>query len=226
MTSYPGQQPPAPKKTLTWLAIACFVIGTVLGGFFVWQIVKNVPSSPQPIGNGAVHLEKEGLTVYASQPVLSPPCEAKDASGADVPLKPPSGSESITINDETWYAVSRSARLVPPGDYVVSCTDDETNATYAVGPNMSVAGMVGSIFGAVLSFLVFFILGAVLLGVGAVKRRRANRPGNTFPTNPGGGPGYPPPGNTFPGTPNHPTTPGYPQQGYPQQGPGTPPSNT
>ena len=219
MTSYPGQ-PTAPKKTLTWLAIASFVLGLVLTAFFVWRIVETVPQSPRSIENGSVHLDEEGLKIYSSEPVLPPECEAKDANGSDVPLERPNGSETITVNGETWYLVGQSVDPVPAGDYVVSCTDDETAATYAAGPRTSVVSFVVSILGAIGSFLLFFILGTILLVVGAVKRRRAARPGNTFPTYPPpGGPGYPPPG----GGPGYPP-PGGP--GYPPPGPGGPGNTT
>jgi hypothetical protein len=69
---------------------------------------------------------------------------------------------------------------------------------------MSVGKFVLSIFGAIGSFLIFFITGAVLLTVGVVKNRRRNRPAGTFPMQPPpGAPGnYPPPPNTtFPAPP-------------------------
>ncbi|GAB2653076.1 hypothetical protein [Kribbella swartbergensis] len=197
MSAYPGQAEPKKNKTLTWVAIACFVIGLGLAGFFTYRIVATVPRTPQPIEDGVVHLDKEGLTVYASIPVLTPPCQAKDSSGADVPLTPAKGSEQITVNSATWYVVARSTDPVPAGDYSISCTDDETGATYAAGPRMSVVGFVVSILGAIFSFLIFFGIGIVLLVVGAVRNRRRNRP---FPGPPQqGAPGtYPPPGHTFP----------------------------
>src|SRR5215207_815893 len=188
MTTYPGQ-PAAPRRTLTWLAIASFVIGLVLAGFFVWRIVETAPRSPERIGtSGTVRLDDEGLTIYSSQPVLRPPCEVKDANGTAVPLKSPTGSETITINNDTWYVIARSVETVPPGEYVVSCADEETGTSYGVGPRMSILGFVGSIFGLVGSLLVFIGLGVVLLVIAAVKRRKANRPGNTFPGGPGGYP--------------------------------------
>jgi len=210
MSTYPGQAP-RKKKTLTWLAIACFLVGLGLTGFFTYRIVATAPRSPEPIEAGVVRLDKEGLTIYASVPVPTPPCTAKDSGGADVPLEEPTGSEQITVNSETWYVVARSVDPVPAGEYSISCTDDETAATYAAGPRMSVVAFVVSIFGAIGSFLIFFGLGAVLLTVGAVRNRRRNRPGDTFPGSgpggPGGGPGqgapgnYPPPGSTFPAQP-------------------------
>jgi hypothetical protein len=227
MTSHPGQPAPQRSRTLTWIAIACFVVGLAVSGFFVSRIVKNVPETPTSVESGPVQLEKEGLTVYASQPVLTPPCEAKDASGADIPLERPSASETITLNSRTYYVVARSVNPVPPQSVSVSCTDGDTNATYFAGPRMSVVSFVLSILGAVFAFLIFVIAGVILLVVDTTKRRRANRPANTFPgsgnppgnTYPGNQPpqypgNQPPqyPGNTFPGNqpPQHPG-----QQDYP-----------
>lgn len=201
MSTYPGQyavpgQPAPAKKTLIWIAIACFVIGLGLTGFFVFRIIGTAPKSPLSIESGVVHLDQEGLTIYASVPVPTPPCEAKDSTGADVPLKDPTGSEQITLNGETWYVVARSVDPVPAGDYSISCADDETSATYAAGPRSSVVAFVLSIFGAIGSFVIFGILGTVLLILGIIRNRRRKNPANTFPQYP-----PPPPNNTFPQPP-------------------------
>ncbi|MDX2974110.1 hypothetical protein [Kribbella solani] len=197
MSTYPGQ-PAAPKKTLTWIAIACFALAVIVTGFFAWRIVVTAPRSPQPIAGGTVHLKKEGLTVYASVPALRPPCEAKDAAGNDVPLKGPSGSETITINGDSWYVVARSVRPAPAGDYTISCKDTESSATYAAGPRSSVVAFVVSILATILSFLIFVGLGVVFLVISLIRNHRRNRagngPGSTFPTHP-----QPPnPGQNFP----------------------------
>jgi hypothetical protein len=214
MTSYaqPGPSKSArPSQTWTWIGVGLLVLAVVLTGFFVWKVVETLPRTPLPVGAGPVHLDQDGLTFYSSQPVLPPACEATDSTGADVPLKRPSGSETITINSKTWYVVSRSAEPVPAGDYSVSCTDRETNATYAVGPRSSVLAFVGAIFGAIGSFVILGIAGVLVLVISGLKRRRANRPpSNTFPgggtpypqgTNYGGSTGtnYPQPSSTFPG---------------------------
>jgi hypothetical protein len=220
MTGYPQPGPSksaGPSRTWTWVGVGLLVLAVVLTGFFVWKVVETLPRTPQPVEAGSVHLDQEGLTIYSSQPVLPPACVAKDSTGADVPLKRPSASETITINSKTWYVITRSAEPVPAGNYSVSCTDGETNATYAVGPRSSVVSFVGAIFGAIGSFVILGIAGVLVLVISGLKRRRANRPpGNTFPgggnpypgsTFPGGGNPYPgstgtnspPPGNTFPG---------------------------
>ncbi|WP_427884974.1 hypothetical protein ACQHIV_22605 [Kribbella sp. GL6] len=197
----------APKKSiLPTLAILCFVIGAALTAFFVYRIVVTAPHSPQPIEGGTVHLKKEGLTIYSSVPVLAPPCTVKDANGNDVPTKRPGGSETITINGNTWYVVARSTSTVPAGDYSISCTDSETSATYAAGPKSSIAAFVLSIFGTVFSLLIFIGLGATFLAIGLVRKSRSRRSTNTFPTQPGAPGNYPPPNypqqsHTFPAPP-------------------------
>ncbi len=205
---------------MTWIAVACFVVGLAVSGFFVSRIVQNVPETPVAVESGPIQLEKEGLTVYASQPVLTPPCEAKDASGADILLDQPSASETITLNSRTYYVVAHSVSPVPPQSVTVSCTDGESNATYYAGPRMSVVSFVLSILGAIFAFVFFVIAGVVLLIVDATKRRRSKRPGNTFPGNQPpqypSGPGYPPPGNTFPGQ-QPPQDPGNQPPQYPGQ---------
>ncbi len=204
MSTYPGQ-PKAPRKTLIWIAIASFVIGLGLAGFFAFQIVRTAPSSPDQIGSGgSVHLDEEGLTIYSSVPVPRPPCEVKDSTGSDVPMTSPKGSETITINDDTWYVIARSTAPVPAGDYVVSCGEDVNSASYAVGPRASVMGFIGAIFGLLGSLFIFFGLGAVLLIIHFIKRSRAKRPPtNNYPPQQGNYPPqpsyYPPPSTYHPG---------------------------
>ncbi|TDD43416.1 hypothetical protein E1263_41620, partial [Kribbella antibiotica] len=166
--------PAAPRRTLIWIGIGCFVVGLALTAFFVVRIVTTAPVSPQPIGDSStqVTLAEKGLTIYSSIPVMEAPCRVKDAQAADVALVEPRSTEQITVNGESWYVVLRSENTVPAGDYLVTCTDKETSATYAVGPRSSVVAFVLSIFGAIGSILVFGALGAVLLTIGIVRRRR------------------------------------------------------
>jgi hypothetical protein len=197
--SMPGLSVPPKKPILQVAGIACLVVGVLLAGFFAWRIVQTAPRTPQPIDNGTVHLKEEGLTIYSSVPVLAPPCKVQDADGNDVPTERPGGSETITINGNSWYVVARSAEPVPAGDYSISCTDDETSATYAAGPKSSVLAFVLSILGTVFSLLIFIGLGATLLAVGIVRKNRRNRPTNTFPGPPANP--YQPPTHTFPTPP-------------------------
>ncbi|MFI5729421.1 hypothetical protein ACIA49_04810 [Kribbella sp. NPDC051587] len=200
--SSPSATTAAPKRTLIWIALGCFVVGLALTAFFVVRIVTLAPVAPQVIGADAtpVTLDEKGMTIYSSIPVLEVPCRIKDAQAGDVPVVQPHGTEQITVNGDSWYVVARSENPVPAGDYVVTCTDKETSATYAAGPRSTVAGFILSIFGAIGSVLLFGALGGVLLVIGLVRRR---------PKPVGRVPGYaPPPGspappgaNTFPPPP-------------------------
>jgi hypothetical protein len=184
--------PDAPRRTLIWIVIGCLAAGLALTAFFVVRIVTTAPASPQPIGSSStqVTLEEKGLTVYSSIPVMQAPCRVKDAQAGDVSLVQPRSTEQITVNGDSWYVVLRSETAVPAGDYLVTCTDKETSATYAVGPRSSVLAFILSIFGAIGSVLVFGALGAVLLTIGIVRRR---------PKPVGRVPGYaPPPGSPAP----------------------------
>ncbi|WP_157630761.1 hypothetical protein [Kribbella catacumbae] len=184
------------------VAIASLAVGAVLAAVFVVLLIRNLPSTPQPVGGGSVHLSKEGLQVWASVPGAEPACDVKTSDGSVVALKITGGSESITINDDkTWYLVARSVDKVPAGDYVVTCPATEAGPTYAVGPRVSIVAFVLSILGLVFSVLISVGLGTVLIVVDA-SRKRKNPPGYTFPGSPPpGGPQYPQSGNTFPGYP-------------------------
>ncbi|WBQ04021.1 hypothetical protein [Kribbella sp. CA-293567] len=179
------------------VALASFAVGAVLAAFFAVLLVRNLPSTPQPIGAGSVQLKKDGLQLWASVRAAEPACEVKNSAGSEVALTVATGSERITINDKSWYLVARSTDVVPAGDYTVSCVAADPGTTYAVGPRLSIGTFVLSILGLVFSLLIFIGLGVVLLVISSVRKRK-NQPGGTFPS---GGPGYPRQGNTFPGYP-------------------------
>lgn len=214
MTSYP--QPGAQiSRTRGWtvVAIAVLAVGLALSGFFLWKAIDGRPSLPKPIGAGPVQLDREGLTIYSTQQVLQANCQAKDASGADVPLQRPLGTEEITVNSSTWYVVLRSVNSVPAGAYSVTCTGSE--GTYGVGPRASVLGFIGSVLGAIGSFLFFGLTGVLILVLAAVKRRRAKAAAGTFvapPPYPGAPQPYP--GASQPNAGGQQAYPGAPQ-GYP-----------
>ncbi|GAA0607301.1 hypothetical protein HPO96_31755 [Kribbella sandramycini] len=187
MSSYSA--PAAPRRTLVWIGIACWLVGLALTAFFVVRIVASAPATPQP-AEGTVTLTEKGLTIWSSIPVEGEPCGVQDAQGNDVPLVDPRGTEQITVNGDSWYVVARSAEPVPAGDYAVECTDEVDGAEYGVGPRTTVTSFVLSIFGAIGSFLVFGAIGAILFTIGMVRSRRA-------PV--GRVPGYtPPPGSPAP----------------------------
>jgi hypothetical protein len=203
------------------LAIASVAVGVLLAGFFAVLVARNVPSTPEPIGAGAVHVSRDGLTLWASVDSVAPTCQVKTAGGADVPLEIPGDGEVTKDGMSYWYLVARSAKSVPAGDYVVSCLAEKPGVEYAAGPRSSFAIFLGSLLGAGFSLLGFFALGTYLLTIGARRRRAStpppsNRPhrnpsprsltpgtSNSGATNPGAtNPGTSNPGTSNPGTSN------------------------
>ncbi|MGC4942651.1 hypothetical protein [Kribbella sp. DT2] len=185
MTSQRG-----PRGMMTWFAIGAFAIGLLLTGFFAWRIVETAPRQPADLNDGPVELKRDGLTIYASLPLEGSTCFARDENDADIALKRPAGTESITLNGTTWYVVARSVEKVPPQTVVVSCPGDyDLDLTYGVGPRSGVLAFTLSILGTVFSGVGFVVLGVLLLTID----RRRRRPSTTFNTFRGG--------NTFPAPP-------------------------
>ncbi|WP_432946533.1 hypothetical protein ACQPXM_08485 [Kribbella sp. CA-253562] len=229
MTSHPGG-PAAPKRTLTWVAVGCFVLGLVLSGIFVIRLVQNLPEAPERVDGGPVRLTSDGLTVYSSVPTLLPPCTAKDASGTDIPLERVKGSQEITLNGDTWYVVAQSVDKVPAQEVVVSCESPGTAASFYAGPKLALGSLVVSVLLAIGSFLLFFLVGIVLIIVDNVRRRRArkatmahpgpNNPEYPFPPTDGVDPDYPAPQPAPPGPGNDGVDPDYPAPQPAPPGPG------
>ncbi|MGC4942652.1 hypothetical protein [Kribbella sp. DT2] len=217
MTSYSGR-PVAPKRTLTWIAVGCFVLGLVLSGIFAVRVVQNVPKVPTRVDGGTVRLTDEGLTVYSTVPTLIPPCTAKDASGADIPMERVNGSQQISLNGDTWYVVAQSVRKVPAQEVVVDCDTAGTAGTFYAGPKLALASFVGSVLLAIGSFVLLFLIGIVLIIVDNVRRRRARKAtmAQSGPNNP------PTQANTFPTFGQNGVDPDYPVPPADQpHGPGT-----
>jgi hypothetical protein len=189
------------------LGVVSFVVGVALAVFFGILLLGNLPSTPQPVSGGVIHLDKDGLKLWASRPGAEPACVVMTADGDEVALET-TGSESLTINNKSFYLVARSVDVVPAGDYAVNCSAAGPGTAYSVGPRVSIATFVLSILGVVFSLIIFIGLGIGLM-VGGGRKKRRNQP-PTGPVAPQygqpGGPQYPQPGppqqgNTFPGYP-------------------------
>ncbi|WP_328334723.1 hypothetical protein OHA70_19890 [Kribbella sp. NBC_00382] len=192
MTVYAGQPVAPARRTLLWLAIACFVAGLALTGLFINRVVHTLPQEPQWVDSGTIHLDTVGLTVYASVPVLRAPCDVRDANGAVLELIPPEQGETLTVDDDVWYAVARTRDHVPPGDYIATCNDKESSAIYALGPRSTSTGFAYSVLAAIASFLVGTVLALVFLVLYFVRRRQV--PPTVPPSGPQQFPSYSPEG--------------------------------
>lgn len=194
--------------------------------------------------------KRKVLFVSEGAPTISiPTCQHKGPG--QIQATPLNGSETVTINGETWNGIA-NLRATQPGTYTVSCTPPP-GAKIAVGN--SALGTVGGIFGGLGALfggaLLGLLIGGTIAIVTLVKRSGhktslqraatapATGPGGFGPGpgpggfGPGPGPGFggpqpPAPGYQQPGQPGQPPAPGQQQQPgqSPQPGqqqPGRPP---
>jgi hypothetical protein len=173
MTGYQGQPRPQ-SRVLIRAAVACFVVGMVVGGVFSWKLAGKVPGEPVAIDGGTVRLDGEGLTVFASRRVPDPNCKATDESGVDIPLKKPSRSEQWSVGGDIYYIVVHSVNKVPPQAVEVQCVD-ETSTTYYVGRRQTFGTFLPLGLAAVGSFGFFFVIGTTLIIIDTRRRKRASR---------------------------------------------------
>ncbi|WP_145807440.1 hypothetical protein [Kribbella amoyensis] len=162
--------PPKPRRPLIGIAVACFLAGLVVSGFFIYLLVSNLPSVPTRLGDSPVRLERAGLTVFASQPALSVTCKATDESGADIPLRKPDRSEQYALETKTFYVVAHSVDKVPPQSVQVRCPDSDV--AFYVGQRHTMGTFMIPALGAVGSFGLFLVIGVVLI---VLDRRQTRR---------------------------------------------------
>ncbi|WP_278313894.1 hypothetical protein [Lolliginicoccus levis] len=181
---------PARTPSSRWylLVAALVVVGIALGALLAWRAVSEFPfvtaetRANQPI---EASIEEEGLTIFADTERASLECEVSDASGATVPMRGLSASETITVGSRSWHVILRSSEPTPPGDYSVLCTSEDSSVIYGVGAWSSVFGFVGLVLGAVAALGVG-LFGGFLLWLVIFLLRRRTPPGQAAP------PGYPP----------------------------------
>jgi hypothetical protein len=162
-------------RRLTWIGVGCLVLAFVISGFFVVQLMRNLPGEPAPIGDGPVQLDGPGLTIFASERDAGQSCTAKDASGTAIALKEPSRSEQFDSAGGLYYVVAHSVEEIPAQTVEVVCTD--RSATYFVGRRHTAGTFLVPALSAVGSFFGLAAIGAVLIVVDQTRRRRtAPRP--------------------------------------------------
>ncbi len=166
------------------------VLAVVLGAVALFQAFGPlVQASPEPItGPTTVQIEEGGsyaiYSVGRVGAVGDSGCAVTGPNG-EVGLQAAFGNQTLTTGGQTYSL--RQTFDVEPGTYTVSCA--ESNARYAVGPEVNVFRTVGLGFIGIFGGITMFIVGVVLLIVGLVVRSRSKSGGS-----PPGYPGQPPPG--------------------------------
>ncbi|MGH3517531.1 MAG: hypothetical protein ACRDQ7_08985 [Haloechinothrix sp.] len=199
MNSMPGGGPDwldqqiRPGRVWYWVAGGILLLGLLAAGTVGWRAASSFPSPAaelRALEFKTVTLDDEGMTIYATEGSFSGSCQVRDAAGDRVQLSPPSGTETVTINNRRWSVIARTPDPVPAGDYVVGCESADDATVFGVGPHSSVLGTIGVIFAATgIAVLSFLIAGVVALVV--FLRRRSAR--QRLHAGGGYGPGYTPP---------------------------------
>jgi hypothetical protein len=173
MTMPPGVRPPLSRRPLLWIAVACFAAGLVVSGIFISQLVSAVPHEPMPLGDGVIRLDYDGLTISTTARGQIPSCQAKDATGADIPLKGPLKRENYSVGGPSYYVIAHSRSAVPPQTVTVTCTNADNTIPYYVGDRAAVDSMLPAFAKALGSFALATLIGIALIIIDLIRRRRA-----------------------------------------------------
>jgi hypothetical protein len=165
----PPPRPAAPPRRVsrkawyvigTGLIVFGFVLMIVLIGVAVTQGLRVFSGAVdiQVPGQSQVDLPPDDEKMVWARPGDQRSCTATDTSGRELPLEP-SGSVSVSINDDEWVGVGTFA--TGNGHVVLEC--DGAPGVIRVANVFNTWGMVGSILGAVLSPFVFGAAGAAVV---------------------------------------------------------------
>ncbi|WP_020392369.1 hypothetical protein [Kribbella catacumbae] len=173
MTLHPGVQPAVNRRPLLWIAIACFAVGLVVSGIFMSRLATVMPHEPVPLGDGVIRLNHDGLTISTTALGQTPSCQAKDATGADIPLKAPLKRENYSVSGPSYYVIAHSKSAVPPQTVTVTCTNADKTIPYYVGDRAAVDKMFPVIARAVGIFALASLLSITLIIIDVTRRRQA-----------------------------------------------------
>lgn len=173
MTMHPGIRPPMSRRPLLWIAVACLAVGLVVSGISILRVVRTMPYEPVPLGDGVIRLNHDGLTISTTALGQTPSCQAKDATGADIPLKAPLKRENYSVGGPSYYVIAHSRSAVPPQTVTIICTNADNTIPYYVGDRAAVDTMLPAVASALGSFALGTLLSVMLISIDLTRRRRA-----------------------------------------------------
>lgn len=165
----PDAQQIRPRRAWYGVALAILLGGLVAAGMLIWQAASGFPRPAVELAAfefRTVQLEQEGMTIYASEGSYHGRCQARDAAGSLVELRPTAGRETTTFDGRRWVVVYRTPEPVPAGNYVVGCEADDEATMFGIGQHTSASRTVLLVFLAIgvagLSFITAGVLALVL----------------------------------------------------------------
>jgi len=154
----------------TFVGVGLVVVGLVVGGLFVVQLVRALPGAPVPVDGRPVVLDGVGLTVFSRERGAAQSCTAKGADGNEIALRAPARHEQWDDGGDLYYVVAHSVEEVPAQTVEVVCTN--TEARYYVGRRHTADVFLAPALKALGAFFVPAAIGAGLIVVDQVRRRR------------------------------------------------------
>ncbi|WP_350278033.1 hypothetical protein [Kribbella sp. HUAS MG21] len=161
------------RPVLTFVGVGLVVVGLVISAFFLQDLLRALPSSPTRVDGRPVTLDGAGLTIFSTTKNATGSCTATDAQGSPIALEKPSRHEQWDAGDALYYVVAHSVAEVPAQTVTVACTD--TEAAYFVGRRHTADVFLKPALSALVAFFVPAAIGAGLIAVDQVRRRRRAR---------------------------------------------------
>jgi hypothetical protein len=168
-------QPPVRRSrpVLTFVGVGFIVVGLIVSAFFVQDLMRAIPSAPARVDGRPIALDGDGLTIFSTSKDAAGSCTAKDADGSPIALEKPSRHEQWDAGDALYYVVAHSVEKVPAQTVTVACTDAGTS--YFVGKRHTADVFLKPALSALAAFAVPAVIGAALIIVDQLRRRRARR---------------------------------------------------
>lgn len=168
-------QPPVRRSrpVLTIVGVGLVVVGFIVSAFFRQDLLRAVPSAPARVDGRAVALDGDGLTIFSTTKDAAGSCTAKGADGSPIALQKPSRHEQWDAGGALYYVVAHSVDKVPAQTVIVACTDAGTS--YFVGKRHTADVFLKPALSALAAFFVPAVIGAALIAVDQIRRRRARR---------------------------------------------------
>jgi hypothetical protein len=169
-------QPPVrqSRPVLTFVGVGFVVAGLIISAFFIQDLLRAIPSSPERVDGRPITLDGVGLTIFSTSKDAAGSCTATDAQGSPIALERPARHEQWDAGDALYYVVAHSVAEVPAQTVAVECADPE--AAYFVGRRHTADVFLQPALAALGAFFGPAVIGAVLITVDQVRRRRRARP--------------------------------------------------
>jgi hypothetical protein len=170
-----NRQPPVrqSRPVLTFVGVGFVAVGLIISAFFLQDLLRAIPASPARVDGRPIALDGVGLTIFSTSKDAAGSCTATDAQGGPIALQKPARHEQWDAGDALYYVVAHSVEKVPAQTVEIQCTDPDTS--YFVGKRHTADVFLKPALSALGAFSVPAVIGAAMITVDQLRRRRARR---------------------------------------------------